>query len=480
MREGLTFDDVLLIPKKSRVFSRKDVSLKTLFSKNIELSAPIVSANMDTVTESRMARFLAESGGIGIIHRFISIEQEAEEVKKVKRAENIIIDDPYTILPHQTVYEARMLMSHDGVSGLLVVDSAGSSAGERKKLIGIVTARDILFEKNENRKVSEVMTKKVITAPVNISPSRAKEILHKYRIEKLPLVSKSGVIKGLITSKDILKKSQNPIASKDKRGRLLVGAAVGVKEDALARTKALLDAGADAIVIDIAHGHNMRAVEMTKILKKKFKGIELVAGNVATAEGAIDLIKAGADAVKVGIGPGAACTTRVVTGVGVPQLTAIADCVKSASKFEVPIIADGGVKNSGDFSKALAAGASTVMIGSLFAGTDEAPGEYIIEDGVAYKLYRGMASRDAAEDKIKLDASTSLGASGGDGFSRNPEGKAGRVSYRGSAKNVVGDLIGGLRSSMSYLGAKNLKEFAKNAEFIKITQASFKEGQARN
>ena len=473
MKEGLTFDDVLLTPKKSRVFSRKDVSLKTLFSKNIELSAPIVSANMDTVTESRMARFLAESGGIGIIHRFLSIEQEAEEVKKVKRAENIIIDDPYTILPHQTVAEARMLMGHDGVSGLLVTD-------EKKRLVGIVTARDLLFEKDENRKMGEVMTKKVITAPVNISPSRAKEILHKYRIEKLPLVSKNGVVKGLITSKDILKKSQNPIASKDKRGRLLVGAAVGVKEDALARTKALLDAGADAIVIDIAHGHNMRALEMTKTLKKKFKGIELVAGNVATAEGAVDLIKAGADAVKVGIGPGAACTTRVVTGVGVPQLTAITDCVKAVSKFDIPIIADGGVKNSGDFSKALAAGSSSVMIGSLFAGTDEAPGEYIIEDGVAYKLYRGMASRDAAEDKNKLDGidpSTALGASG---FSRNPEGKAGRVSYRGSAKNVIGDLVGGLRSSMSYLGAKNLKEFSKNTEFIKIPPASFREGQARN
>ncbi|MEK7566728.1 MAG: IMP dehydrogenase [Patescibacteria group bacterium] len=474
MKEGLTFDDVLLIPKKSRVFSRKDVSLKIQFSRNIELSTPIVSANMDTVTESRMARFLAEAGGIGIIHRFLSIEQEVEEVKKVKRAENIVIDDPYTIYPHQTIAEARKIMGGDSVSGLLVVD-------EKKRLLGIITLRDILFENDDAKNVSEVMTKKVITAPVNISSSKAKEILHKYRIEKLPLVSKNGVVKGLITSKDILKKSQNSITSKDKKGRLLVGAAIGVKDDALARTKSLLDAGADAIVIDIAHGHNIRAMETVKILKKKFRGIEIIAGNVATAEGTIDLIKAGADAVKVGIGPGAACTTRVVTGVGVPQLTAIMDSVRAASKFGVPIIADGGVKNSGDFSKALAAGASSVMIGSLFAGTDEAPGEYIIEDGVAYKLYRGMASRDAAQDKIKLDASTGLSTGGGaDGFSRSPEGKAGRVTYRGSAKNVIGDLIGGLRSSMSYLGAKNIKEFSQNAEFIKITPASFKEGQARN
>ena len=466
MKEGLTFDDVLLAPKKSRVFSRKDVSLKARFSKNIELAVPLVSANMDTVTEARMARFMAESGGIGIIHRFLSIEQEAEEVKKVKRAENIIIDDPYTIGPDQSISEARRIMASDGVSGLLVVD-------DKKRLLGILTARDLIFEPENGKKVSEVMTKKVIAAPAKVSFAKAKELMHKYRIEKLPLVSKSGAVKGLITSKDILKKSLNPYASKDKKGRLLVGAAIGVKDDALARTKALLDAGADAIIIDIAHGHNIRAVEMVKTLKKKFRGIEIVAGNVATAEGVMDLIRAGADAVKVGIGPGAACTTRVVTGVGVPQLTAIMDSAKAASKHNVPIIADGGIKNSGDFSKAMAAGADTAMIGSLFAGADESPGEYIMEEGVAYKLYRGMASRDAAQDKVKLDG-------GSDGFSRSPEGKAGRVTYRGSAKNVVSDLIGGLRSSMSYLGAKNLKEFSKNAEFIKITPASFKEGQARN
>ncbi|QQG46448.1 MAG: IMP dehydrogenase [Candidatus Niyogibacteria bacterium] len=473
LAEGLTFDDVLLVPKKSRVFSRRDVSLKANFSKNIELSLPLVSANMDTVTESRMARFLAEVGGIGIIHRFLTVEREVEEVKKVKRAENVVIDDPYTIFPHQSIAEARDLMAKAGVSGLLVAD-------DKKKLVGILTSRDLLFEGENGKKVSEIMTKKVVSAPVGVSPAKAKEILHKYRIEKLPIVSKSGVVKGLITLKDILKKSRNPFASKDKKGRLLVAAAIGVKDDALERAKALLEAGADAIVVDIAHGHNIRALEMVKILKKKFAGIEVVAGNVATPEGVLDLIKAGADAVKVGIGPGAACTTRVVTGVGVPQLTAVLNCVGSASKFGIPVIADGGVKNSGDFSKALAAGADTVMAGSLFAGTDEAPGEYIMEDGQSFKLFRGMASRDAAEDKNKLDGIDPLTALEAGGFSRLPEGKAGRVAYSGSAKNVVGDLIGGLRSSMSYLGAKNLKEFRRNAEFIKITQASFKEGQARN
>lgn len=466
IKEGLTFDDVLLTPRKSRVFSRRDVFLRTSFSRHLEINLPLVSANMDTVTESRMARFMAEAGGIGIIHRFLTIEEEADEVRRVKRSESVIIDDPYTIRPDQTIREAREMMAKYSVSGLLVAD-------ENRKLVGILSSRDLLFEGENGQKVNQIMTKKVITATPGVGVDKAKEILHKYRIEKLPIVTRGGAIRGLITLKDILKKTQNPQASKDKKGRLLVGAAIGVKEDAMLRAKALLDAGADIIVVDIAHGHNVRALEIVKALRKKFGRIEIVAGNVATAEGVVDLIKAGADAVKIGVGPGAACTTRIVTGVGVPQLTAIMECAKSAKKYNVPIIADGGIKNSGDLAKALAAGGDTAMLGALFSGTDESPGEYIMEDGQAFKFYRGMASREAGEDKAKLDG-------GSDGFSRTPEGKAGRVPYRGSAKNVLVDLISGLRSSMSYLGAKNIKEFHKNAEFIKITPATEKENQARN
>src|SRR3989344_552416 len=461
MREGYTFDDVLLEPQRSGVFSRKDVTTRSQFSRGIFLNAPVVSANMDTVTEYRMARFMAESGGIGIIHRFLPIAAQAEEVRKVKRAENVVIDDPYTVNADQNVADAERIMKEKGVSGLPVLDSDG-------RIAGIITRRDILFAENLGKKVSEAMTKKVITAKAGTTLSEAKKILFRHRIEKLPLADKSGKLRGLITLKDILKRANGESASKDKKGRLLVGAALGVKDDTLERAKALLDAGADVLVVDIAPGHNERALNAIKLLKKKFKGGEIVGGNVATPKGAIDLIKAGADAVKVGIGPGAACTTRIVTGVGVPQLTAVLECARAAEKYKIPAIADGGIRNSGDFSKALAAGASTVMIGSLFAGTDESPGDYVLEDGVGYKFYRGMASRDAADDKTKIDG-------GHDGAYRAPEGKSGKVSYRGRAKNVLDDLIAGLRSSMSYLGAKNLREFQKNAKFIKITQAALRE-----
>ena len=455
MREGYTFDDVLLEPQRSGVFSRKDVNTRAKFSKNITLNTPIVSANMDTVTEHRMARFMAEGGGIGIIHRFLSIERQANEVRRVKRAENVVIEDPYTINAESDVSGAERVMSEKGVSGLPVLNSSG-------KVVGIITRRDILFTEEKNKKVSDAMTKKVITGNPKIVLSAAKKILFAHRIEKLPLVDRVGKLRGLITLKDILKQGNGKLASKDKKGRFLVGAALGVKSDTLERAKALLDAGADALVLDIAHGHNERALETVRLLKKKFKGAEIIGGNVATSKGTIDLIKAGADAVKVGIGPGAACTTRIVTGVGVPQLTAILECAKAAAKYKVPIIADGGIRNSGDFSKAFAAGASAVMIGSLLAGTDESPGEYIFEEGVGYKLYRGMASREAAPNA-------------GDDMYRAPEGKSGKVPYRGRAKNVLDDLIAGLRSSMSYLGAKNLREFQKNAKFIKITQAALSE-----
>jgi len=416
MKEGLTFDDVLLIPRRSGIFSRKDVNLRTQLTKNISLALPLVSANMDTVTEFKMARFMAESGGIGVIHRFLSIERQADEVRKVKRAESIIIDDPYTIYENQSVKEAEEAMALYGVSGLLVL-------GKDDKLSGILTSRDLLLDGHPDWTVKKIMTRKVITAPPRISIERAKDIMRRFRIEKLPLVTRARKVRGLITLKDILKKSQNPFASKDKKGHLLVAAAVGVKEEMLLRTKALLDAGADVIVIDIAHGHHERVLKTVKSLRKKFGNIEIVAGNVATPEAVKDLARAGVDAIKVGIGPGAACTTRIVTGVGVPQLTAIQDSVSVSRKLGVPIIADGGVKNSGDFSKALAAGADTVMIGSLFSGTDEAPGEHVIEGGAAFKFYRGMASYEASWDKSKIDG-------GADEPVRTSEGKSGRVPYR--------------------------------------------------
>ncbi|MBI3671717.1 IMP dehydrogenase [Candidatus Azambacteria bacterium] len=465
IREGLTFDDVLLLPRKSRVFSRKDISTKTQLSKNISLNTPIVSANMDTVTESKMARAMAEAGGIGIIHRFLSIERQAEEVHKVKRAENIIIEEPVTAEPTESIFEVKERIKKEGVSNALVVKEKNG----RKFLVGILTSRDLLFENDNSKTVASLMTTDLVTAHPNVSLKEAKDILHKYRVEKLPLVSDSGELKGLITLKDILKKMDNPNASKDKKGRLLVGAAVGVKDDTLERAKALVSAGADAIVIDIAHGHNFRVIETLKMLKKNFKNTDIIAGNIATKEAALDLIKAGADALKVGIGPGAACTTRVVTGVGVPQLTAIMDVVSIAKKYNVPVIADGGIKSSGHFAKALAAGAQTAMIGNLLAGCKESPGEYIIDRGVIYKNYRGMASYDAASDKKRLDSDS------GDGFFRSPEGASGRISFRGEANMVLTDLMSGLRSSMSYLGAKDLKTFVRNAEFIKMTQSGMVE-----
>src|SRR3989338_5594898 len=383
IREGLTFDDVLLMPRRSAVFSRKDTSTKAPLSRNISLNIPLVSANMDTVTESGMARAMARMGGIGIIHRFLSIERQVEEVKKVKRAENVIIEDPFTVHPDITLGEAKSYMRREGVSGVLVVKE---KAGKRL-LVGILTRRDLLFETDDRKKVSSLMSTDLITARPNVSLERARDILHDYRIEKLPLTTKEGYLVGLITLCDIIERMQNPMSTKDKKGRLMVGAGVGVKEDTVERTNALLEAGADVIVIDVAHGHNERAIATTKLLRKTFgKHIELIAGNIATP---------GADGLKVGIGPGAACTTRIVTGVGVPQLTAIMDVAKEAKKLGIPFIADGGIKNSGDFSKAMAAGANTVMIGNLLAGCKESPGEYILDRGVAYKYYRGMASYDA-------------------------------------------------------------------------------------
>lgn len=471
IREGLTFDDVLLLPRHSAVFSRKDVSTRAPLSRHITLNIPLISANMDTVTESAMARAMARLGGIGIIHRFLSLPRQVEEVRRVKRAENVIIEDPFTVSPDITLGEAKSFMRREGTSGVLVVRM---KAG-KKQLVGILTRRDLLFETDDRQKVSSLMSKKLVTARPDISLEKAKNILHEYRIEKLPLTTKDGYLVGLITLKDIVERMQNPTSSKDKKGRLMVGAAVGVKEDTLARTDELLKAGADVIVIDVAHGHNSRAIETTKLLRKTFGSkIEIIAGNIATPEAARDLAKAGADGLKVGIGPGAACTTRIVTGVGVPQLTAIMDVAKEAAKLGVPFIADGGIKNSGDLAKALAAGANTAMIGNLLAGTKESPGEYILERGVAYKYYRGMASYEASAEKTRIDGGVAGGGQA-DGFFRSPEGASGRVPYRGEVSMVVTDLVSGLRSSMSYLGAKNLNEFQKNAEFIRQTPAGILE-----
>ena len=385
IKEGLTFDDVLLVPKRSSVISRTQTDLKTKLSRNIIINIPLVSANMDTITESGMAIALAREGGIGIIHRFMTIGDQVDEVLRVKRSESVMIEQPYTIKNDMRVNEAKKMMQEYGVSGLLVED-------KDRTLDGIITNRDITFEKNMERKVSELMTKNVITAKYGTTMEQAKEILHKHRIEKLPVVDDKKRIVGLITSKDIMKMDQYPFASKDKKGRLLVGAAVGVKGDFLERTETLLDAGADTIIVDIAHGHSDNAINTVNMIKKAFPHCELIAGNVATGEGARDLITAGVDAVKVGVGSGSICITRVVTGSGVPQLTAVMESVKVARDYDIPVISDGGIRTSGDTTKALAVGASSVMVGSMFGGTDESPGKTLVKNGKKFKMYRGMAS----------------------------------------------------------------------------------------
>jgi IMP dehydrogenase len=468
IKEGLTFDDVLLVPKRSPIVSRSQTDLRTKLSRNIALNIPIISANMDTVTESGMAIALAREGGIGIIHRFMTIEDHVDEILRVKRSESVMIEQPYTIKPDITVQEARKAMIEFGVSGLLV-EEAG-------KLAGIITRRDITFEKNVKRKVSEVMTKEVITAKAGTSIEQAKEILHKQRIEKLPVIDDKKRIVGLITSKDILKMDEYPHASKDKKGRLLVGAAVGVKGDYLERTEALLEAGADVLVVDIAHGHSDNAINTVHMIKKAFPDCELVAGNVATGEGARDLIKAGVDAVKVGVGSGSICITRVVTGSGVPQLTAVIDSVKVAKDYGIPVISDGGVRTSGDMTKALAAGASSVMIGSLFGGTDESPGKTLVKNGKKYKMYRGMASFYASLGRKYREEGPQV-VDSDDLNDYVPEGVEAMVPYKGSVVEIVRQLAGGLRSGLSYCGAMTIPQMQKNAEFIKMTSAGYIESQ---
>lgn len=468
-KEGLTFDDVLLVPKRSPIISRSQTDLKTKLSANIKINIPIISANMDTVTESDMASALAREGGIGIIHRFTTIQDQVKEVLKVKRSESVIIEQPYTIGPHNTIKEAHVIMSEKGISGLLVED-------DNKKLCGIITRRDIVFEKNLNMNVSNLMTKDVISAKVGTTIEQAKEILHKNKMEKLPILDEEKKIIGLITGKDILKMEKYPNASKDKKGRLLVGAAVGVKGDYLERTEALLNNGADVIVVDIAHGHSDNAINTVKLIKKAFPTCELIAGNVATERGTEDLIKAGVDAVKVGVGSGSICITRIVTGSGVPQLTAIIDSVKTAKKYDIPVISDGGTRTSGDVTKALAAGSSSVMIGSMFGGTDESPGKTLVKNGKKYKMYRGMASFSASLGR-KYRESAETNTDNDELNDYVPEGVEAMVPYKGSVIEIIRQLVGGVRSGLSYCGVKTISEMYENAEFIKISAAGYKESQ---
>ena len=474
MRVGFTFDDVLLVPKFSDVKSRKDADTQTKFSRNIPLSIPIVSANMDTVTESAMAISMARLGGIGVIHRFLTLDEEVEEVLKVKRSEGVVIEDPMTLGPERTVREAWDIIGQREIGGIVIVDKGG-------RVLGLLTRRDITLEDDLDRKVKELMTprKGLIVARKGVTLEQARKILHENRVEKLPIVDAKGNLAGLITSKDIMKRRQFPSATKDSKGRLRVAAAVGVKGDHLVRSRKLLDAGADALVVDIAHGHSVYAIETVKEIKKELGDVEVIAGNVATARGALDLIKAGADAVKVGVGSGSICVTRVVTGSGVPQLTAIIDSVAGAAGSDVPVIGDGGVRNPGDVTKAMAAGASSVMIGSLFAGTEESPGPTVLREGVRYKLTRGMASLAATVDR-RVRESRSSGPKEDELIEEVieesvPEGVEGMIPYKGRVDEVVKQLVGGLRSGMSYSGAHTLAELRKNAEFMRITSAGHKE-----
>jgi IMP dehydrogenase len=471
-RVGLTFDDVLLVPKSSDVKSRKDVDLGSKFSRNIPLAVPVVSANMDTVTESGMAIAMARLGGLGVVHRFLTVEEQAAEVAKVKRSEGVVIEDPIILGPDATVKDAWESLERNEIGGIVVVDRA-------RRVLGLVTRRDITLEDDLGKKLSSVMTprKKLVTARKGVNLDEAKDLLHSHKIEKLPLVDGSGKLQGLITSRDIMKRREFPSATKDKKGRLRVAAAVGVKGDHMERAGRLLDAGADALVIDIAHGHSAHAVDTLKAIRRKFGGVELVAGNVATGRGAADLIKAGADAVKVGVGAGSICVTRVVTGSGVPQLTAILDTAAAAEDSGVPVIADGGIRNPGDVTKAIAAGASSVMVGSLFAGTEESPGPTILREGMRYKLTRGMASLEATLDRTRrleggrMDKEELIE----EAIESVPEGVEGLIPYKGKVDEVVKQLAGGLRSGLSYSGAHTVGELQSKAEFIRITPAGYKE-----
>ena len=462
LKEGLTFDDVLLIPQKSEVLP-KDVDITTYLTKKIKLNIPLMSAGMDTVTESKMAISMARQGGIGIIHKNMSIEEQALEVDKVKRSESGVIVDPFYLSKDNTLQDADDIMARYKISGVPIVD-------ESHKLIGIITNRDIKFEDDMTKNIEDVMTKEnLVTAKEGVTLEGAQQILKTHKIEKLPIVDEEGHLKGLITIKDIEKKIQYPNSAKDKRGRLLCGAGVGITGDLLERVDALYKAKVDIIVLDSAHGHTVNVINALKKVKAAYPDLPVIAGNVATAAGCEDLIKAGADCVKIGMGPGSICTTRVVAGIGVPQITAIMDCYEVAKKYDIPIIADGGIQYSGDIVKALAAGANVCMMGSMFAGTEESPGEIVLYRGRSYKTYRGMGSIAAMEDGSK-DRYFQSGQK-----KLVPEGVEGMVAYKGKAEDIVFQMIGGIRSGMGYCGAPTIEQLQANAEFVKITAASLKE-----
>ena len=463
--EGLTYDDVLLVPGYSEVLPR-EVNISSNFTKNIKLNTPIVSAAMDTVTEHSLAIAIAQEGGIGVLHKNMSIEAQADEVRKVKRSESGMILDPVTIPDTASIGDAVKLMADNKIGGIPIVD-------KNNKLVGIVTSRDLRFEKVHAKPVVQVMTpsSRLITAPYGISLKKAEEILQEHKIEKLPIVDKNHKLVGLITYKDMIKIKVRPNACKDERGRLRVAAAVGVTADTMERVDALVAAGVDAVIIDTAHGHSKGVIEKLKQVKKKYKNLQVVVGNIATGKAALDLVKAGADAVKVGIGPGSICTTRIIAGVGVPQLTAILDVATALKGTGVPLIADGGIRFTGDVVKALAAGAGTVMMGGMFAGTEESPGETIIFEGRKFKSYRGMGSLEAmqkgSKDRYFQDAEDDI-------KKLVPEGISGRVPYKGALSEIIYQIIGGLRAGMGYCGSKDIKAL-QSAKFIRITAAGVKE-----
>ena len=462
---ALTYDDVLLVPCRSGVTSRRDVDTSTRLTRDLRLNIPIVSANMDTVTEARMARAMAREGGIGVIHRFMPIEQEAAEVQRVKRPEETVGGRHlHTIAPTRTLGEAIKLMGRHNVNSLLVV-------GENDRLLGIVTSRDVLFAEDPSQPVERIMTggEHLVTAPVGTRLEQARRILHEHRLEKLPLIDSTGHLRGLITARDVLRLTEHPKAARDSQGRLLVGAAIGAVGDYMERAQALVEAEVDVLVVDIAHGHSEHALRATRHVKDAFPDVQLIGGNVATGEGTRDLADAGADAIKVGVGPGAACSTRIVAGVGVPQLTAVFDCVAAAAQLGLPVIADGGVRNSGDLTKALAAGAETAMVGSLLAGTEESPGRTVLRNGVRFKVYRGMASLGAVEARRQRESSEDvldeLAAA------VVPEGVEAVVDYRGSVADLLYQQVGGLRSGMSYLNARTIEDLRRNARFVRMSDA---------
>jgi len=461
---AITFDDVLLVPAKSKVLPR-DVELKTKLTNNIELNIPIISSAMDTVTESKMAIAIAREGGIGIIHKNMPIEIQAREVDKVKRSESGMIMDPITLTANKTIRDALEIMSRFSISGIPIVDG-------KNKLKGILTNRDLRFEPNENTLIEDIMTKdKLFTAPEGTSLAKAEQLLQKYKIEKLPVVDKNGNLKGLITFKDIQKRKRYPFSCKDSFGRLRTGAAVGIAADTLDRVKALVKKGVDVIVVDTAHGHSKGVIDMVKLVKKSFD-VDLIAGNVATGEATYDLIQAGADGIKVGIGAGSICTTRVIAGVGVPQVSAVIDCAKIAHSYKIPLIADGGIKQTGDIPKAIAAGADSIMVGGMLAGTDETPGEKVLYEGRSYKTYRGMGSveamKEGSKDRYFQDMEDDIAK-------LVPEGIEGIVPSKGALGDTIYQLIGGLRAAMGYCGAKNIQEMKTKTKFVRITNAGLKE-----